>query len=96
MSWTYATLNVGAKDSVKKVVTAEDVESFARISLDNNPVHLDEEFAKTTPFKRRIAHGMFSAGADFGCAGHQAARLRDHLHVSEPVVQAPGLFWATS
>ncbi|GAB6036059.1 MaoC family dehydratase [Fundidesulfovibrio butyratiphilus] len=62
MSWTYDTLKIGSKDCVKKVVTGEDVELFAKISTDNNPVHLDEEFAKTTPFKRRIAHGMFSAG----------------------------------
>lgn len=62
MSWTYDTLKIGSKDCVKKVVTGEDVELFAKISTDNNPVHLNEEFAKTTPFKRRIAHGMFSAG----------------------------------
>lgn len=62
MEWTYSTLKVGDKDSVSKVVTGEDVADFARISTDNNPVHLDEEFAKTTQFGRRIAHGMFGAG----------------------------------
>lgn len=62
MEWTYDKLKVGDKDSVSKVVTGEDVTDFARISTDNNPVHLDEEFAKTTQFGRRIAHGMFGAG----------------------------------
>ena len=62
MEWTYDKLKVGDKDSVSKVVTGEDVADFARISLDNNRVHLDEEYAKTTPFGRRIAHGMFGAG----------------------------------
>lgn len=62
MEWTYDKLKVGDKDSVSKVVTSEDVVDFARISTDNNPVHLDEEFAKTTQFGRRIAHGMFGAG----------------------------------
>lgn len=62
MEWTYDKLKVGDKDSVSKVVTGEDVADFARISTDNNPVHLDEEFAKTTAFGRRIAHGMFGAG----------------------------------
>ena len=62
MEWTYDKLKVGDKDSVSKLVTAEDVADFARISTDNNPVHLDEEFAKTTQFGRRIAHGMFGAG----------------------------------
>ncbi|MBZ4652853.1 MAG: enoyl-CoA hydratase [Peptococcaceae bacterium] len=59
---TYDDIKVGDKDFVKKIVTGADVEDFARISTDNNPVHLDEEYAKTTPFKSRIAHGMFSAG----------------------------------
>ncbi len=58
---TYDDIKVGDKDFVKKVVTEADVADFARISTDNNPVHLDEEYAKNTPFKSRIAHGMFSA-----------------------------------
>ncbi len=62
MEWTFDKLKVGDKDSLSKVVTGEDVTDFARISLDNNPVHLDEDFAKTTQFGRRIAHGIFGAG----------------------------------
>lgn len=62
MSWTFDSLEVGSGDSISKVITAEDVEGFAAITLDNNPVHLDEEYAKGTMFKRRIAHGMISAG----------------------------------
>jgi 3-hydroxybutyryl-CoA dehydratase len=62
MSWTFESLEVGSGDSISKVISAEDVEGFAEITLDNNPVHLDEEYAKGTMFKRRIAHGMISAG----------------------------------
>ncbi len=62
MAWTFNTLKVGDKDSVSKKITAAVVEAFADISTDNNPLHLDEAFAKTTPFGRRIAHGMISAG----------------------------------
>lgn len=58
---TYEDIKIGDKDFVKKVVTEADVVDFARISTDNNPVHLDEEYARSTPFKSRIAHGMFSA-----------------------------------
>ena len=61
MAWTYDTLKVGDKDSTSKVITSEDVLMFARVSTDNNPVHVDEEFAKTTIFGRRIAHGMLGA-----------------------------------
>ncbi|MDR1490659.1 MAG: MaoC family dehydratase [Desulfovibrio sp.] len=62
MAWTFKTLKVGDKDSTSKVITAEVVEKFADVSNDNNPLHLDEEFAKTTIFGKRIAHGMISAG----------------------------------
>jgi 3-hydroxybutyryl-CoA dehydratase len=62
MSWTFATLQVGSGESISKIITAEDVDGFAKITLDNNPVHLDEAYAKTTIFKNRIAHGMISAG----------------------------------
>nr|HPI41135.1 MaoC family dehydratase [Pseudobdellovibrionaceae bacterium] len=41
-------------------ITEEMVEDFARISGDRNPIHMDEEFAKTTRFKKRIAHGMLA------------------------------------
>ncbi|MDR1242002.1 MAG: MaoC family dehydratase [Deltaproteobacteria bacterium] len=62
MAWTYDKLKVGDKDSVSKLITDEVVRLFAQVSEDFNPLHLDEEFAKTTPFGRRIAHGMISAG----------------------------------
>jgi acyl dehydratase len=41
--------------------TQTDVNDFARITGDNNPLHLDAEFAAQTPFKRPIIHGMLSA-----------------------------------
>ena len=43
-------------------VTEADIVLFAGITGDTNPVHLDEEFAKPTMFKGRIAHGMLTAG----------------------------------
>ena len=52
----------GQQASITRVVTAEDVEKFADISGDNNPVHLDSEFAGKSRFKKRIAHGILSAG----------------------------------
>jgi 3-hydroxybutyryl-CoA dehydratase len=45
-----------------KTVTDADIVLFAGITGDTNPVHLDEEFAKPTMFKGRIAHGMLTAG----------------------------------
>ncbi|MEO1191922.1 MAG: MaoC family dehydratase [Pseudomonadota bacterium] len=54
-------LSVGMSDSFTKTVSEADIVGFAEISGDHNPVHMDEDYAKTTPFKARIAHGMLSA-----------------------------------
>lgn len=45
-----------------KTVSESDVYGFAGITGDFNPAHIDEEYAKGTFFKKRIAHGMLSAG----------------------------------
>ncbi len=52
---------VGKKFEYTKKVTDEDIRLFAQVSGDHNPLHLDDEYAKTTMFGRRIAHGMISA-----------------------------------
>lgn len=51
---------IGQKASLEKVFTDEDVRKFARISLDTNPVHLNDEYAANTIFKGRIVHGFLS------------------------------------
>lgn len=52
---------VGLVKSISKTITAEDIEKFAELSLDSNPIHLDESFAEATVFKKRIAHGAYVA-----------------------------------
>ena len=54
-------LSVGQTAEMSRVVGAADIEAFAEVSGDINPVHLDEAYAKTTTFGERIAHGMLSA-----------------------------------
>lgn len=54
-------LTVGQTAEMSRVVGAADIEAFAEVSGDLNPVHLDEAYAKTTTFGERIAHGMLSA-----------------------------------
>src|SRR6185369_893382 len=46
---------------ITKKIEQADVDAFADLTGDHNPVHVDEEFAKTTRFGRRIAHGMLTA-----------------------------------
>lgn len=53
---------VGQEYREKQLITEERINKFAEISGDKNPVHLDAEFASKTPFKKRIAHGVFSLG----------------------------------
>lgn len=55
-------LKVGMKAEVSKTITETDVILYAGITLDVNPAHLNEEHAKNTMFKHRIAHGMLTAG----------------------------------
>ncbi len=54
-------LSVGMSASISKIVTTDDIVKFSEVSTDINPVHLDEAYAATTPFKGIIAHGMLSA-----------------------------------
>jgi 3-hydroxybutyryl-CoA dehydratase len=54
--------------SLGRTVTETDIVNFAGLSGDFNPIHLDHEFAKTTPFRRPIAHGLlvFSIASGLG------------------------------
>jgi acyl dehydratase len=52
------TFRVGQLASLSKKFTFEDVQNFAALSLDTNPVHLDEEFASRSLFGKRIVHGF--------------------------------------
>ncbi|HZV21961.1 MAG TPA: MaoC family dehydratase [Hyphomicrobiales bacterium] len=48
-------------ETYSKTVKSSDVIGFAEISGDRNPIHLSEHFAARTPFKSRIAHGLYTA-----------------------------------
>jgi acyl dehydratase len=58
----FDTIKIGDFCDRKHTVSEDDLLLFARASGDLNPLHLDEEYAATTPFKQRIAHGMFTGG----------------------------------
>lgn len=55
------TFQVGQQASVTRTISESDVYLFAGITGDLNPAHTNEEYAKKTHFKTRIAHGMLSA-----------------------------------
>lgn len=58
---TFNDLRIGQRASLQKTFSAADVTMFAGVSLDVNPVHMSEGFAKTTMFGKRIIHGMLTA-----------------------------------
>lgn len=64
-------MEMGMSRYLQKVVTDEDIEKFAEVSTDRNPVHLDEEYAQDTIFQGRIAHGMLTAGLISAVIGEQ-------------------------
>ena len=64
-------IKVGDSFSKERLVTEELVRAFADVSGDYNPLHLDEEFAKTTRFGRRIAHGMLSGAFISAVLGYE-------------------------
>ena len=55
-------LEIGMSECLGKTITEADILNFAGVSLDVNPLHLNEEYAKKTMFKGRIAHGIIGAG----------------------------------
>lgn len=59
---TISELKLGDKASFQKTITETDVYMYAGITGDLNPAHINEEYAKDTMFKGRIAHGMLTAG----------------------------------
>ncbi len=61
-AYYYDELEIGQKAAFTKEVTEADIQAFAEVSGDKNPVHLDHKFAaEHTPFGGCIAHGILSA-----------------------------------
>lgn len=64
-------LEIGMSRHLRKQITDRDIELFAEVSTDRNPVHLDETYAQDTMFEGRIAHGMLTAGLISAVIGEQ-------------------------
>lgn len=64
-------LEIGMIRHLTKEVSDQDIELFAQVSTDRNPVHLDDGYAQDTIFGGRIAHGMLTAGLVSAVIGEQ-------------------------
>lgn len=69
-------LKVGDSFSISREITEELIRRFADLSGDHNPLHLDEDYAATTRFGRRIAHGMLSGAFISAVLGYEFKQRR--------------------
>lgn len=60
-SLAFEDIHVGMRETMMKTVMDTDVIGFAQLSGDDNPIHLSDDFAATTRFGQRIAHGLYTA-----------------------------------
>lgn len=76
----FSTISVGDHVSIQRKIAEADVDAFARLSGDYNPLHMDTEFAGRTPFQKRVVHGMV-------VASYVSTLIGMHL-------PGPGALWA--
>ena len=92
-SYFFEDLELGMEASHEKTVSEDDIASFAEVSGDYNPVHMDEDYAAGTFFKSRIAHGMLTASFISTVLGTQASRPRLHISVAKPALSGTRPHW---
>ena len=85
MSDSVLGVKVGDTASFTKTVSDEDIVAFARVTGDEQPLHLDDTFAAKTRFKRRVAHGMLSAGLISAALGTQLAPDAVVVYLSQSI-----------
>jgi len=83
-------LSVGMSATFSKTITEADIVLFAGVSGDTNAIHINEEYAATTAFKGRIAHGMLSASVISAAVANRlpgpgAIYMDQHLKFLAPV-----------
>ncbi|MHA2299098.1 MAG: MaoC family dehydratase [Candidatus Hodarchaeales archaeon] len=84
----YSELKIGQKASLVRTISEEDIQQFAEISGDHNPIHLDEDYARTTIFEGRIAHGILTAAFISTVIANQlpgSIYLRQTMNFKKPV-----------
>jgi len=83
-------ITLGMKASFSQTITDADIKGFAALSGDKNPVHIDEHYAESSRYKKRIAHGLLTASffsAIFGTKipGEGCVYVSQTLNFKRPV-----------
>jgi 3-hydroxybutyryl-CoA dehydratase len=96
-TYHFEDLKPGMRETITKTVTHDDIVSFAHLSGDHNPLHLEDDFAAQTQFGRRIAHGLFTASLISAVIGthmpgpgaiylHQTLSFKGPVHIGDEVI----------
>lgn len=89
MTVYYEDLTIGQSASYERTVTERDVQLFGEATGDMNPVHFDEEFARKTLFRGRVAHGVLSIGFMSAVLGNQLPGAGSIFVSASTVFKAP-------
>lgn len=86
---TFASLSVGDAASITRTIGEDDIARFSELSGDRNPLHVDDSYAGTTNFGRRVVHGMFigslvSQLVGMRLPGKYALLMRESLEFKNP------------
>ncbi|MCW2314616.1 3-hydroxybutyryl-CoA dehydratase [Rhodoblastus acidophilus] len=96
-TYYFEDLSLGMRETIAKTVTHDDIVSFAHLSGDHNPLHLDDDFAAQTQFGKRIAHGLFTASLISAVIGthmpgpgaiylQQSLTFKGPVHIGDEVI----------
>lgn len=89
-SLKYSEIQIGSTYSFERIVSQQDGQSFARLTGDYNPLHVDYDFAKKSQFKRNIVHGMmvaalFSTLVGMYCPGEYCLYISQTIKFKSPI-----------
>ena len=94
--YKYEEINIGDTFGFNKVLTVQDVDKYADLTGDYNPLHCDKEYALSTEFKNRVVHGMlagslFSTLVGMICPGKKNLYLTQTLRFKLPIYPGSNL-----
>ena len=92
---TFKDLSLGMSYQIVKSFSQDDVKAFADLSMDNNPIHLDKEYARNSLFKQNIVHG-FLVGSLFSAIIGTKMPGEGSIYLNQTMVFRKPVFWNQS
>ncbi len=89
---SFEDLSIGMSCQIVKSFSQDDVKAFADLSMDNNPIHLDKEFANNSIFKQNIVHG-FLVGSLFSAIIGTKMPGEGSIYLSQNMVFRKPVYW---